>query len=132
MGLFERLLRKLFSHKEIGWEEIGERFTRYTILRTRWFNIYLHQLYAPIAHSQCHDHPWSFIAVLLRGGYYEFAGKQWVWQPPGRILYRPATFRHNVVTKGQSISWSIIFTNKKFRDWGFMDDCVPKDKNEIS
>lgn len=46
MTRFEKFIRKHLQHKEIGWAEIGESFTRYALWRTRWFNIYLHQLTA--------------------------------------------------------------------------------------
>lgn len=121
MGLLEKCLRKLFSHKEIGWKEIGETFTRFSILCTPWFRIYLHKLDAPNPHPQCHDHPWNFIAFILKGGYWEFTGDKWHWRGPASLLYRPAKFRHNVVTKG--VSWSVIFTTRKVREWGMMDDC---------
>jgi hypothetical protein len=119
MGVLEWLLRKVFPHKEIGWEDIGERFTRFTLLKTPWFNVYLHKLYAPAWHPQCHDHPWSFVAVILAGGYLERTDKGDVWRAPGSVLYRPAEFTHNVVTRG--VSWSVILTTARKRAWGFKD-----------
>lgn len=138
--MLERLLRKYFTHKEIGWAEIGEKFTRYAIFRCRWFNIYLHQLYAPKWHPDCHDHPWGFVALLLWRGYLE---RVHVPTPidifpvlrtsdgvranhltadrrrrVGSILWRPAEFSHNVITP-YGESWSIIITGPKSRDWGF-------------
>lgn len=111
-------LKGHFAYKEIGWHEIGERFTRYQLVKTRWFNIYLHQLYAPNWHPECHDHPWGFVAVLLRRGYLERVGDKDYWRRPLSVLFRPATFTHSVITpRGES--WSIIFTTAKSRDWGF-------------
>lgn len=112
------LLRQLVPHKEIGWEHIGEKFTRYSLVKTRWFNVYLHQLNAPEWHPECHDHPWSFLAILLWRGYYEKVGDKVYRRYPGSILWRPAEFAHNVITKGTS--WSVIFTGTKRRDWGFV------------
>src|ERR1700722_3982914 len=76
MGNVENWLRKTFKFKEIGWYDIGEKFTRYQLIKTRWFNIYLHQLTAPNWHPECHDHPWGFVAILLRKGYYEQVGTE--------------------------------------------------------
>jgi hypothetical protein len=121
MGWFERLLRRLFPHRELGWEDIGEKFTRFTLVKTRWFQVFLHKLQAPNPHPQCHDHPWSFVAVILRGGYWEYAGGKWARRPPGRVLWRPAEFTHNVVTRGTS--WSVIFATRKFRGWALKGDC---------
>lgn len=135
----EKFLRRHLPYKEIGWQEVGEVFTRYSLWRTRWFNIYIHQLYAPQWHPECHDHPWSFISLLLWRGYTEripWKSKQVapvifvngvivdmnmtreVRRYPGQILYRPATFLHNVITP-KGTSWSLIFTAPKSRDWGF-------------
>lgn len=118
MGL-ETFLRKRFVFKEIGWTEIGERFTRYALFRTPWFNVYLHQLYAPAWHPECHDHPWSFVAVLLWPGYLERVDTQDKRRWPGMVLYRPATFSHNVITP-YGTSWSLVVTTRKSRDWGFL------------
>lgn len=118
MAYFEKFIRNHLQHKEIGWAEIGERFTRYALWRTRWFNIYLHQLYAPNWHPECHDHPWGFIAILIRRGYLERIGGQDHRRRAGSILFRPATSTHNVITP-YGTSWSIIFATKKSREWGF-------------
>src|SRR5712664_1923593 len=111
MSLFEKFLRAYFSFKEIGWRDIGEEFTRYQLLKRPWFNIYLHQLFAPIWHPECHDHPWGFIAILLRRGYLEQVGLKKYRRRVGSVLFRPATFAHNVVAP-YGVSWSIIFTTR--------------------
>lgn len=117
-SLFEKLLRRL-PYKEIGWQDIGEVFYRYQIVKTRWFNVYLHQLDAPQWHPVgCHDHPWSFVTVLLKGGYLERTGDTYRRKYPGQVLYRPATWAHDVTTP-YGRSWSLIITGPKKRDWGF-------------
>lgn len=110
-------LLALLPHKDIGWEEIGEEFRRYTLLKTRWGNIYLHRLKALNWDGRCHDHPWSFVSVLLWGGYMEFHDNKWTTYWPGRILGRPAEWSHAVVTWG--VSWSLVFTGAKRRYWSF-------------
>lgn len=117
------LLARL-PHKEMGWKEIGERFVRFRLIKTRWFNVYLHWLEAPTWHTHCHDHPWHFWAVLLWGGYLEEldSGKK-VWRGPGSVLYRHARFRHNVITP-RGPNWSIIVTSGVKRKWGFVG-CKP-------
>jgi hypothetical protein len=117
---WERCLRRVFSHKELGWTEIGERFTRFTLLKTRWFTIYLHKLYSPNPHPDCHDHPWSFVTFILKGGYYEETKDGVYWRAPGSVLYRPAEFAHNVITKADDTCWSIVITSRKRRGWGFI------------
>lgn len=115
----EPWLRRHFRFKEIGWDEIGETFTRFIIVDTPWFSIYLHKLDAPVLHEQCHDHPWHFWAVVLDGGYAEHTANGVAWRGPGSILYRHAKFAHNVVTNG--VGWSAIVASRKIRAWGFLD-----------
>lgn len=121
MSPLERLLRIYVPFKEIGWWDIGEEFTRFQLVKTPWFNIYLHRLKALTYHTHCHDHPWTFLAILLRGGYWEYHVDKATWRRPGSVLYRPAEFRHNVITKG--VSWSLIITGPRRREWGFRDTC---------
>jgi hypothetical protein len=111
-------MTNLFPRKEIGWEEIGEKFTRFSLLKTPWLNIYLHKLDAPSWHPECHDHPWNFVAFLIWNGYLERIGDIDYRRRPGTFLYRPAEFAHNVITP-YGTSWSIIFTTSKKREWGF-------------
>jgi hypothetical protein len=120
MSLIEKLLRKYVPFKEIGWTNIGEKFTRYSLIKTRWGNLYLHQLNAPDWHPTCHSHPWSFITLLIKGGYLEQVGAKNFHRRVGTILYRPAEFAHNVITP-YGTSWSLVVTSPKKREWGFTD-----------
>lgn len=118
MTRFEAFLRRNVPLKEIGWAEVGERFTRYQLFKSRRLNVYLHQLWAPTWHPLCHDHPWGFVAILLRSGYLERVGTKDYRRTVGSILWRSATFAHNVITP-YGVSWSIIFAGSKSREWGF-------------
>jgi hypothetical protein len=111
-------LRKFFPFKELGWE--NEEFTRFQILKTPWFNIYLHRLVAPTWHPQCHDHPWHFWSLILFGGYFEWFNGRLTRHRPGTVLYRPARSQHNVVTVG--VCYSIIVTSRKVRNWQMIGD----------
>jgi hypothetical protein len=125
----EKMLRRLLIHKEIGWQDIGEVFYRYQIIKSKWFNLYLHQLDAPQWHPVgCHDHPWWFITVLLKGGYLERYVKQTSPRKghvlekrryPGQILYRAAEHAHDVITP-YGRSWSLVLTGRKAHTWGFL------------
>ncbi len=116
--MLERILR-ILPHKDLGWKDIGEQFTRFTLLKTPWFRMYLHRLYAPKWHPLGHDHPWSFVTCILRGGYLEWTPMGKVYRPAGTVLYRDAEFAHNVITS--DVCWSIIVTGPKRRDWKFVN-----------
>jgi hypothetical protein len=127
MKWWERLLRRWFANKEIGWAEIGETFTRFTLLSTPFFKVLLHKLDAPRWHPQCHDHPWHFWTLILSGGYLEESKEGLRFRRPGTVLYRPARFAHNVITRG--VGWSILVVSGKKREWGFQ---TCDNKNERS
>lgn len=120
LNRLEAWLRTHVPFKEIGWEEIGEKFTRWMLVKfKRLPSIYVHKLDAPIRHPQCHDHPWHFWAFVVNGGYFEEMNGNTVWRAPGSLLYRPARSLHNTITKEGRPSWSIIIVSPVVRKWGF-------------
>jgi hypothetical protein len=120
MNLTMRLL-SLFPHEDIGWKDIGETFIRYDLIKTRWFNLYLHNLIAEKLHTQRHTHPWWFVAFILKGGYNEFTeATGWIWRSPGTLLFRTASWAHNVTTDSFGM-WSLVLTGPKKHSWGFID-----------
>lgn len=111
----------LFKRRDIGWKEIREEFTRWE-LRTPWFGVLLHRMNAPIEHKYFHDHPWSFVSVVLTGGYWEayrgLSGSYIAeWRGPGSIRFRRAEFAHKTTTYRNGPSWSLCFTGPKRREW---------------
>lgn len=103
--------------RDIGWAEIGEEFTRWTLLWTPWFAVYLHRVWAPKVAPKCHNHPWSFVTFILWGGYWEWnRSTDWVWRKPGSVLRRHATWSHNVVTLERP-SWSLVIVGPKLYGW---------------
>ena len=119
--LIASLFRRLLPFKEIGYIEQGEEFTRWTLLKTPWFSLYLHRLKCPVDLHFCHDHPWRFWAWLLIGGYYEqLNGAPVCFRPAGSMLYRTEKDMHNVWTERRA-NWSLMLATKKLREWGFQD-----------
>lgn len=45
--------------------------TRWRILETPWFGLFVHRFDGPDSRPVLHDHPWSFVSLLVRGGYVE-------------------------------------------------------------
>ncbi len=107
----------LLKKKEMGWSEIGETFTRFVLIETSLFSVFVHRAIAETWHPKCHDHPWDFLALVLRGGYHERTPDgETTWRGPGSLLFRRAEFAHN--TKGTW--WSVVFTGPKRRKWSFV------------
>jgi hypothetical protein len=116
--MIERLLRRWIPHKELGWPEVGEEFTRFQLIKTPWFNLYIHRLKAETDPGRCHDHPWHFWTFIVSGGYWEETWHGWTWRGAGSLLFRWAKYSHNTVTKG--VMWSIVLTSGRVRKWGFL------------
>lgn len=90
----------------------GALLTRYYLIETRWFSVYLHHLHASDDGRALHDHPWSFLTFLLSGGYTEITpsgnrdgcqcqrfGKSAVPSPrTGECLICGCQARYNVAT----------------------------------
>ena len=91
-----------------------------------------------------HDHPWNYLSIILWGGYFEETVKithiytlndkslkydvphpvPWhdeKWYGPGSILYRRGDKFHKLIIPEGKYSISLIFTGKKWREWGFWD-----------
>lgn len=101
----------------------GPLLTRYHLLKTRWVGIYLHHLQASDDDRAVHDHPWSFVTVLLSSGYYEWVSDNGMapparrWRHWGSVLYRPAEFAHRLELVRPM--WTLVFRFRIRRDWGF-------------
>lgn len=134
--------RKVITRDENGIEV--PYLIRRTILNiSKFFSIKLHKIIQ--SDEICsHDHPWPFITIILKGGYYEWSPShqndsgEFIdkrispdrefeicrWHGPGSILYRPASWRHQLELKpnfmGELIpATTLVFTGKVIRKWGF-------------
>jgi hypothetical protein len=65
-----------------------------------------------------HDHPWNFVTLVVKGGYWDMspAGNDYVKAPA--IRYRKAEHRH-IVRPHPGEAWTILFTGPRIRTWGF-------------
>lgn len=92
-----------------------------------------------------HDHPWKFVTVILKGGYYEVrpiysdwycfvgdstevvtqryqSGESIKWHGPGSILVRRHTDFHRLIVPEGGEAWTMFCTGKYMHKWGFMHD----------
>jgi hypothetical protein len=127
INLLKQVLNRLFNHEDIGWKDIGETFIRYDLLKTPFGNLYLHNLICPTSHLDengnllCHDHPWWFITLVLKGGYTEMTSVDRGWivvgvLKPGALRFRSAKWSHSVTTSEKGM-WSLVLTGPKSREW---------------
>ena len=82
--------------------------------RPAWFpfNILIHKLLKSDL-GDLHDHYWSYITVILKGGYWETSEKGTFWRKPGYIGFRRHNHRHSIkIPEGKS-SWTLLFVGPK-------------------
>jgi hypothetical protein len=70
---------------------------RWRLIWTRWFSLYLHHILRSDEDRELHDHPWSFLTVILTAGYTELTPRGKAFHPPGSILHRPAPWPHRLI-----------------------------------
>lgn len=71
---------------------------RVNLVYLRRFSLKLHRFLNSDPDPCLHDHPWSFVSIILSGGYYEITEDfEMTWYGPGSILRRPADHKHRVV-----------------------------------
>lgn len=71
-----------------------------------------------------HDHPWTFYTLILLGGYFEetddaTGNRIRKWYGPGRLLHRPAEWKHRVILDNAKPCVTMVLMLKRRRAWGF-------------
>lgn len=134
----------LFERETImGCHKDEPLMTRWKIIRTAWFRLCLHIFHRSDEDRELHNHPWTFVSLILWGGYYEV--RPWrgmrpmllhqqrilervsldqthferVRMRPGSLLIRPAWWAHRVEIAGAHPSVSLVLMFRKTREWGF-------------
>ena len=85
---------------------------RYYLLfrkRPKWFpfNVLLHKILKSDL-GDLHDHYWSYITIILKGGYWETNENGTFWRGPGYIGFRKASDRHSLkIPKGKP-AWTLL------------------------
>ena len=135
MSIFHSVMNKLGRYRLIPDRQPGEDYLHryYLFLKDRkWFpfNVTLHKIVRsddPIMH----DHPWSYMTVVLKGGYWEHTpifnneGKMFAefqtWRGPGSIIKRGAGEYHWLeLDESVGPATTLFFMGRQQREWGFL------------
>jgi hypothetical protein len=134
MGFFHNVMNKLGRYRLIPDRRTGQDYMHryYIFLKDRkWFpfNVTLHKIVRsddPIMH----DHPWGYMTIILRGGYWEHTpvfnndGKMIAefqkWRGPGSIIRRKANEYHWLELAENGTATTLFFMGAQQRDWGFL------------
>ena len=85
---------------------------RYYLLfrrRPKWFpfNILIHKILKSDL-GDLHDHYWSYITIILKGGYWETNENGTFWRGPGYIGFRKASDRHSLKIPKDKPAWTLL------------------------
>ena len=86
---------------------------RYYLLfrnRPKWFpfNILVHKLLKSDL-GDLHDHYWSYITIIFKGGYWETTEKGTLWRRPGHVGFRRRSDRHSLKVPEGKPAWTLLF-----------------------
>ena len=82
--------------------------------RPKWFpfNILIHKLLKSDLGS-LHDHYWTYITLILKGGYWETTDKGTFGRKPGYIGFRRYNHRHRIKIPEDKCAWTLLFVGPK-------------------
>ncbi len=107
------------------WTDVeSEYILRLHVVKTPWFAVCLHWIHKPDAEPWLHDHPVSFLSVILRGKYAELRQREGEMQP-SLLVHTWFNFirasdkdRHRIVFTRKN-TLALCFMGPKTREWGF-------------
>lgn len=126
LKLLERLGRKRIILDRESQEPYLTRY--YLFLKDRkWFpfNIFIHNFHKSDP-DDLHDHPWPFITIILKGGYWEHTPKGKFWRGAGKINWARSTSLHRVELEPGVDTWTLFIPGPSVREWGFIDKGIWK------
>lgn len=103
----------------------SEYIVRLHVLKTPWFALCLHRILKPDPEPYLHDHPVSFLSIILRGGYTEHRVRSSSHGVLRTIRHRWFNFiratpedRHTICDVEPG-TVTLCLMGPKVRDWGF-------------
>lgn len=129
-ALFKKLDRHRVIMDRVNNEPYLERY--YVFLRNRDqfpFNIFVHK-FIKSDPDDVHDHPWPYVTLILRGGYWEWRpqfnsrgdkiGEIARWCGAGSLRWAGANTYHRIELDPDITCWTLFMPGRKQRDWGFL------------
>lgn len=97
--------------------------TRWRIISTPFAALFLHRIGTPDSRPTLHDHPWSFVSILLRGGYTEIRLDKHTHQLRRRYVRFVNVMRRDDAHYIERIHggpvWSLLLVGRRRRVWGY-------------
>ena len=124
--MLKNLLKRLGRYRVIMDREDNEPYLEryYIFLKDRkWFpfNVFVHK-FLKSDPDDLHDHPWPYMTIILRGGYWEYTRDTVMptWKGAGQIRFGHSTDYHRIELEPDVECWTLFVPGPKIRDWGFL------------
>lgn len=105
------------------WTDVDNEFiTRLHLIKTPWFAICLHWIRKPDPEPYLHDHPVSFLSIILRGWYEEYRLKSGFSRPYLRRWWnwiRATPDDCHSIDRCAPHTLTLCFMGPKTRKWGY-------------
>jgi hypothetical protein len=121
-----------FMSKFVIQDENGDpMLVRWRIIQTPYGALYLHKFLRGDSDPFVHDHPWSFLSIILKGGYTEARRHNKTY-----LLYKHHVTRFNLMHRydahyimelDRTPTWSLLLVGPRKRTWGFYVEERPSD-----
>lgn len=105
--------------KEIKSKSGKLHFRRWEILKTKWFSIWIHGIYAADQDKHLHNHPWDFKSIVLKGSYVEKTESGFVRQYSGKINIRNGANFHKILRLTSPAVYTLFIVTPPKRTWGY-------------
>ena len=109
----------------MAWNEpvgrLESPYLRRWVLETPWFSLRLHRWIYSDDQRALHDHPWSFLVLILTSSYRDRTEKGEELLVAGSVRFRRAEHRHAVIVPVGGV-WTLLATGPERREWGFWVD----------
>ena len=107
--------KKIFLDRGPSWPDYDQSepfMIRYYVLfrkRPKWFpfNVFIHKIIKSDL-GDLHDHYWSYVTIILKGGYWETTEKGKYWRAPGYIGFKKSQNRHSLKIPEGKTAWTLI------------------------
>lgn len=139
MRLPEKFVDWLIARaKRTPYFHLGGYMNRWWLLPYTWWRpaARIHEILRSDDDRAFHDHPWPYMTIILRGGYFEvrptydesglFTGITRRWYGPGSVLFRRAKSWHRLEVPCGTIATTLFITGRMSQKWGFQTTPVPK------
>ena len=114
-AMFFKNRKRIILDRGPSWPDYDKAepfMVRYYLLfrkRPSWFpfNIFLHKILKSDL-GDLHDHYWTYLTIIIKGGYWETTSKGTFWRKPGYIGFRSANHFHRVDLKPETKTMTIF------------------------